>query len=92
MTDVDGADTSLAEILDVLKALTAVGCRFWLEGGWDVDALVGRQTRPHRDLDIDLGARCEEAALAVLAAVSYTVETNWRPNRVELKAPARRRE
>jgi lincosamide nucleotidyltransferase A/C/D/E len=89
--DVDGAETSLAEVVDVLRALSAVGCRFWLEGGWGVDALVGRQTRPHRDLDVDLDARCEEAALAVLAAMGYTVETDWRPNRVELKAPARGR-
>jgi lincosamide nucleotidyltransferase A/C/D/E len=24
----------------------------WLDGGWCVDALLGRQTRPHADLDI----------------------------------------
>ncbi|NKB65822.1 MAG: hypothetical protein GKR89_02060 [Candidatus Latescibacteria bacterium] len=24
----------------------------WLDGGWGVDALLGRQTRPHKDLDI----------------------------------------
>jgi polyisoprenoid-binding protein YceI len=40
----------------VLDALHRVGCRFWVEGGWGVDALVGRQTRPHRDLDIDIDA------------------------------------
>jgi hypothetical protein len=27
--DVNRAETSLAEILDVLRALSAVGCRFW---------------------------------------------------------------
>ncbi len=89
--DVEGSETSLAEVLDVLTALSAMGSRFWLEGGWGVDALVGRQTRSHRDLDIDLDARCEEPALAVLAAMGYTVETDWRPNRVELRAPGRGR-
>jgi lincosamide nucleotidyltransferase A/C/D/E len=26
--------------------------RFWVMGGWGVDALLQRQTRPHKDLDI----------------------------------------
>jgi lincosamide nucleotidyltransferase A/C/D/E len=92
--DIEGTETALSEVLEVLAALSALcalGCRFWLEGGRGVDALVGRQTRPHRDVDVDLEARCEEAALAVLAGIGYTVETDWRPNRVELNAPGRGR-
>lgn len=80
---------TLAEVLRVLSALIAAGCRFWLEGGWGVDALVGRQTRVHRDVDVDIDAACEEAALAVLGRLGYTVETDWRPNRVELVAAGR---
>jgi lincosamide nucleotidyltransferase A/C/D/E len=85
------ADTGmlLAEVLDVLNAFTAARCRFWLEGGWGIDALVGRQTRPHRDLDLDVDARDEVLALSVLADLGYTIETDWRPNRVELLAPGR---
>jgi lincosamide nucleotidyltransferase A/C/D/E len=30
------------------------GITFWVDGGWGVDALLGRQTRPHSDLDIAL--------------------------------------
>lgn len=26
--------------------------RFWVMGGWGVDALLQRQTRPHKDLDV----------------------------------------
>jgi lincosamide nucleotidyltransferase A/C/D/E len=85
-----GADgTVLTEVLAVLDALSAAGCRFWLEGGWGVDALVGRQTRAHRDVDIDIDAAHEEVALAVLAELGYAVETDWRPNRVELTAAGR---
>lgn len=29
-----------------------LGIEIWLNGGWGVDALLGRQTRPHADLDI----------------------------------------
>jgi lincosamide nucleotidyltransferase A/C/D/E len=89
--DINGTETPLAEVLDVLAALSALGCRFWLEGGWGVDALVGYRTRTHRDLDVDVDARCAEPALAAVAEMEYTVETDWRPNRVELTAPGRGR-
>ena len=82
---------SSAEVHTVLDALDAAGVRVWLEGGWGVDARAGAQTRPHRDLDVDVDARQEESALAVLAELGYSVETDWRPNRVELVAPGRGR-
>jgi hypothetical protein len=46
----------LPEVVDVLERLDRAGVPVWLDGGWGVDALVGRQTRAHRDLD--LGAIC----------------------------------
>jgi lincosamide nucleotidyltransferase A/C/D/E len=52
-----------------------------LEGGWGVDALVGRQTRPHRDVDID--AAYQAPVLLALYERGYRIETDWRPNRVE---------
>ena len=76
-----------AQVVVVLDALDAVGCRAWVGGGWGVDALVGRQTRPHRDLDVVADAAVERAALAALGALGYAVETDWRPVRVELGAP-----
>ena len=82
-------ETSLEEMLAVLQALNASGCRYWLEGGWGVDALVGRQTRTHRDVDIDIDAVCEAATLSVLKEMGYVIETDWRPNRVELAATGR---
>lgn len=81
--------TALAEVLGVLGALTSAGCRVWLEGGWGVDALFGSQTRPHRDVDIDVDAADEARALRVLAGRGYVVTVDWRPNRVELEAPGR---
>jgi lincosamide nucleotidyltransferase A/C/D/E len=89
--DIGGSEIALVEVLDVLAALSGLACRFWLEGGWGVDALVGRQTRAHRDLDVDLDVQSEEPVLAVLAEMGYTVDTDWRPNRVELHAPGRGR-
>lgn len=51
-----------------------------------MDALVGRQTRPHRDLDLAADAKDETAALDELGLLGYVVETDWRPVRVELVA------
>jgi lincosamide nucleotidyltransferase A/C/D/E len=77
------------QVLAVVRRIQAVGCRFWIEGGWGVDALAGRQTRPHRDLDIDVDGTFEAEVLAALQDLGYEVETDWRPNRVELVAPGR---
>ncbi|GAB2608720.1 nucleotidyltransferase domain-containing protein [Pseudactinotalea suaedae] len=77
-------------VLAVLDSLAAAGCRAWVAGGWGVDALIGRQTRRHRDLDLAIDARAEDAALHALAEHGYAVETDWRPVRVELAAPGDR--
>ncbi len=77
----------LAEVFRVLDVLAEAGVAAWLEGGWGVDALVGRQTRAHRDIDIDVVQ--EAVALAALHELGYKVETDWRPNRVELAATRR---
>jgi len=42
----------LAELTRVMHALEGGGVRFWMTGGWGIDALVGCQTRRHADLDI----------------------------------------
>lgn len=89
MTTPSSSGMHVRDVLAVLAVLEAAGCRVWLEGGWGVDALVGHQTRPHRDVDVDIGAECEEAAFIALAELGYVVETDLRPNRVELAAPGR---
>lgn len=92
MTPVTGArfeGMQLPEVLRVLDALAEAGAATWLEGGWGVDALVGHQTRGHRDVDVDIDVVHEAAALAALRELGYDVETDWRPNRVELRAAGR---
>lgn len=34
------------------RALSDAVVRCWVVGGWGVDALIGQQTRPHKDLDV----------------------------------------
>jgi len=76
----------LDEVRSVLEALDAAQCPWSMAGGWGVDALVGRQTREHRDLDILVRAEHEARVLSTLAARGYVVETDWRPVRVEVCA------
>jgi lincosamide nucleotidyltransferase A/C/D/E len=48
--------TPASQVRAVLDALAAEGVRGWLAGGWGVDALAGRQTRPHNDIDLVISA------------------------------------
>jgi Aminoglycoside-2''-adenylyltransferase len=77
---------SLQEVLAVLDALASSDCRVWVAGGWGVDALFGRQTRAHRDLDLAVDARHMATAIQILEGRGYSVETDWWPVRIELAA------
>ncbi len=83
------AGMRLSEVMAVLTDLRGASCDFWVAGGWGVDALVGQQTRPHRDLDLAVDAEHETAAVDALGLLGYTVETDWRPVRVEFVASGR---
>ncbi len=84
---VDATGMTADEVHRVVDALAEAGCVSWLEGGWGVDALVGRRTRRHRDLDLAFDAGCEDVAIEVLEAIGYALETDRRPVRCELVAP-----
>src|SRR5436305_6726680 len=45
-------DMAEQDVIAVVDRLERAGLAVWLDGGWGVDAIVGRQTRPHDDLDI----------------------------------------
>lgn len=79
-----GVSIQPAEILDVLRTLRSVAPPLWLSDGVAVEFLVGRWTRPHKDLDLvafapqreqlerELGAR----GLALAHDEGWT--TRWR--------------
>jgi lincosamide nucleotidyltransferase A/C/D/E len=62
-------DTS--DVLLILDRLDRAGLRIWLDGGWGVDALVGRPSRPHRDLDLVIDREDCGAARAALAGLGF---------------------
>ena len=45
-----------ADVLEILDRLDAAGVEWWVDGGWGVDALLERRTRPHNDLDFAVRA------------------------------------
>jgi len=45
-------ETGWAELVLVVESLEDLALPYWLAGGWGVDALVQRQTRRHKDIDI----------------------------------------
>lgn len=40
------------DVVEVFDFLAGPDITAWVDGGWGVDALLGRQTRPHADLDL----------------------------------------
>lgn len=72
------------ELLDeFLDACDRAGVPVWIGGGWGVDALVGKQTRPHRDLDIMYPIEHDADLRDLLNGLGYVPETDWWPARVE---------
>src|SRR4051795_11221997 len=68
----------------VLARLEASGVDVWLAGGWGIDALLGRQTREHRDLDLLHRLEEEPAVLAALSRLGYRETLDLRPVRFVL--------
>jgi lincosamide nucleotidyltransferase A/C/D/E len=40
---------SAQDVISIYQRLMAAGIQVWLTGGWGIDALLGEQTRPHKD-------------------------------------------
>ncbi len=76
-----GAEIDAATVLAVLGALGAARAPAWVIGGWGVDALAGRRTRPHHDLDLFLAAGRVDAAVEALAGLGFVVRFVWSENR-----------
>lgn len=59
------------DVIEFLKLLNDSGIDACVDGGWGVDALLGRQTRPHADLDIAVQHKDVPQIRALLEARGY---------------------
>ncbi len=46
-----------SEVVDFYTRLESLGVKIWVDGGWGVDALLGEQSRIHKDLDIGINQK-----------------------------------
>ena len=58
-------------VLHIFRLLEESGVPVWLDGGWGIDALLKRETREHRDLDLIVPVECLNAAELVLGDVGF---------------------
>jgi hypothetical protein len=65
------SEMNAERVLDLLGCLDEHAIPVWLDGGWGVDALLGRQTRPHDDLDILFELDDTLELEAVLGRIGY---------------------
>ena len=59
------------EVVVLYLHLEQLGIKVWIDGGWSVDALLGEQTRPHKDLDIAIEWKDVPELREILSAKGY---------------------
>lgn len=71
---------SVKDAIKIYKSLSDDNIQIWLTGGWGIDALLGEQTRPHKDLDalllVDDMVRMRE----ILSRDGYRLKELWSEN------------
>jgi len=60
-------------VRDVVDWLHQARIRVWLDGGWGVDALLGRETRAHHDIDIIVSVSDVPILLEVCCGKGFTL-------------------
>lgn len=59
------------DVIKLYKLFEQNGIEVWIDGGWGVDALLGKQTRPHDDLDIAIEHKSVEKLSHLLNEQGY---------------------
>ena len=75
---------SADDVVDVLDRLAAAGIGASVAGGWAVDALLGRVTREHGDIDLAVDDADIARAIAALEGLGLRVEIDERPARLAM--------
>lgn len=81
-------ETTHEDVTRILSLLGSASVHCWIAGGWGIDALLGSQSRPHRDLDLLVAFPDVLRAHRVLLFDGFVVETDQMPTRFEMIHPA----
>ena len=76
---------SAQDVRTLLATMEWAGVRCWLDGGWGVDALLGRQTRPHNDLDLVVVCLDLSVARSALVTQGFAVLRDWLPTTLSMR-------
>ena len=68
------------DVLELYALLLKHGVQLWILGGWGVDALLERQTRPHKDLDAIVALDDLPAMTALLSERGFVLKEIWDEN------------
>lgn len=68
--------------LEIYKSLEEISIPIWIDGGWAKDALIGSETRSHRDLDFAVERKNLSRLVDYFISLGYTEidrpeETKW---------------
>ena len=58
--------TTKEDLMTIINLLENANIKYWIDGGWGVDILAGKQTRNHRDIDVNFDAQHTEKLLNLL--------------------------
>lgn len=68
------------DAIHLFELLTQHHIPLWLIGGWGIDALLGEETRSHKDLDILMLREDVTPLLALLVKYGYQMHELWSEN------------
>lgn len=76
---------SARDAADVLRLIGSAGIDVWLDGGWAVDAVLGEQTRTHKDLDIIVHKKDLTKLRQILANRGFASQSGGTPSNFVLE-------
>jgi lincosamide nucleotidyltransferase A/C/D/E len=67
----DNPEMTAKDVIEIVKLLNQNNIDVVIDGGWGVDALLGKQTRTHADLDVAVAHKDVPRIRALLEAKGY---------------------
>ena len=64
------------DVCEILEMLSEASVKVFLDGGWGVDALIGRETRTHNDIDLFVEKKDYCITISVITGKGYR-EVKW---------------
>jgi lincosamide nucleotidyltransferase A/C/D/E len=65
-------EMTMCDVIEIVQLFNRYHIEFCVDGGWGVDALLGKQTRPHADLDIAIQHKDSLQVRTLLEARGYS--------------------